>query len=196
MFDATLSGTRCAVLCYTVLLPQLCYSLSCATLFSPCSPFPPTPVFPSSPICSITSPSSLTSSLPHPLLFSLSPLLRSSQFVLPECPRCGTGILKPDVVFFGDSVPKDRVLDAFAMVSQGNACVCLSGCASLFVYVSVCICVWVRSCAYLFARSFLCMCKFVCVCAILVSMLTSRSVYQFLTTCLSVCMYVCMPVCQ
>ena len=38
------------------------------------------------------------------------------QFVLPECPRCGTGILKPDVVFFGDSVPKDRVQQAFSNV--------------------------------------------------------------------------------
>jgi hypothetical protein len=30
-----------------------------------------------------------------------------SGFVVPPCPRCG-GILKPDVVFFGDGVPPDR----------------------------------------------------------------------------------------
>jgi len=29
-------------------------------------------------------------------------------FVLPDCERCG-GLLKPDVVFFGESVPRDRV---------------------------------------------------------------------------------------
>ncbi|WP_417583948.1 NAD-dependent protein deacetylase [Nitrincola sp.] len=31
-----------------------------------------------------------------------------SQFRVPDCPKCG-GILKPDVVFFGDNVPKERV---------------------------------------------------------------------------------------
>lgn len=30
------------------------------------------------------------------------------EFVLPDCERCG-GLLKPDVVFFGESVPRDRV---------------------------------------------------------------------------------------
>lgn len=30
-----------------------------------------------------------------------------SGFVVPPCPRCG-GILKPDVVFFGDGVPPER----------------------------------------------------------------------------------------
>ena len=29
-------------------------------------------------------------------------------FVVPPCPSCG-GVLKPDVVFFGDAVPKDKV---------------------------------------------------------------------------------------
>ncbi len=28
---------------------------------------------------------------------------------LPDCPKCGNGFFKPDVVFFGDSVPKHRV---------------------------------------------------------------------------------------
>jgi NAD-dependent SIR2 family protein deacetylase len=28
-------------------------------------------------------------------------------FLVPPCPDCG-GVLKPDVVFFGDNVPKDR----------------------------------------------------------------------------------------
>lgn len=54
------------------------------------------------------------------LLHNFKDLINSNysyaQFVLPECPRCGTGILKPDVVFFGDSVPKDRVHQAFSNV--------------------------------------------------------------------------------
>ena len=28
---------------------------------------------------------------------------------MPDCPKCGSGILKPDVVFFGDNVPLNRV---------------------------------------------------------------------------------------
>ncbi len=30
-------------------------------------------------------------------------------FNVPNCPKCQKGILKPDVVFFGDNVPQDRV---------------------------------------------------------------------------------------
>eukprot|EP00596_Hydrurales_sp_CCMP1899_P008874 CAMPEP_0119033410 /NCGR_PEP_ID=MMETSP1177-20130426/449_1 /TAXON_ID=2985 /ORGANISM="Ochromonas sp, Strain CCMP1899" /LENGTH=355 /DNA_ID=CAMNT_0006990135 /DNA_START=271 /DNA_END=1338 /DNA_ORIENTATION=- len=41
-----------------------------------------------------------------------------TDFIVPTCPRCGTGILKPDVVFFGDSVPRDRVLEAFQHVDE------------------------------------------------------------------------------
>jgi len=35
-----------------------------------------------------------------------------ADFRIPACPSCG-GMLKPDVVFFGDSVPKDRVKAAW-----------------------------------------------------------------------------------
>uniref|UniRef100_UPI00203DDAA8 Sir2 family NAD-dependent protein deacetylase n=2 Tax=Gammaproteobacteria TaxID=1236 RepID=UPI00203DDAA8 len=31
-----------------------------------------------------------------------------SSFVVPDCPSCG-GLLKPDVVFFGENVPRERV---------------------------------------------------------------------------------------
>ena len=31
------------------------------------------------------------------------------QFVIPACPVCASTLLKPDVVFFGESVPRDRV---------------------------------------------------------------------------------------
>jgi NAD-dependent SIR2 family protein deacetylase len=30
-------------------------------------------------------------------------------FRLADCRQCGSSLLKPDVVFFGDSVPKERV---------------------------------------------------------------------------------------
>jgi len=36
-------------------------------------------------------------------------------FVLADCTECG-GRLKPDVVFFGESVPRDRVEQAYALV--------------------------------------------------------------------------------
>lgn len=41
---------------------------------------------------------------------------------LVDCDRCG-GMLKPDVVFFGESVPKDRVRDAFALLSAADVLV-------------------------------------------------------------------------
>jgi len=41
-------------------------------------------------------------------------------FRIPVCPACG-GILKPDVVFFGDSVPKDRVRHGMASVDAANS---------------------------------------------------------------------------
>ncbi|MGC0272054.1 Sir2 family NAD-dependent protein deacetylase [Pseudactinotalea sp. Z1739] len=43
--------------------------------------------------------------------------------ILP-CPVCG-GILKPDIVYFGENVPKDRVARAYAMVEEGEALVVL-----------------------------------------------------------------------
>ncbi|MBT8078805.1 MAG: NAD-dependent protein deacetylase [Gammaproteobacteria bacterium] len=43
-----------------------------------------------------------------------------SSFVVPECPNCG-GILKPDVVFFGESVPARRVQEASDAVSNADA---------------------------------------------------------------------------
>lgn len=41
-------------------------------------------------------------------------------FVVPECPECG-GVLKPDVVFFGESVPVDRVAESFAAIEKADA---------------------------------------------------------------------------
>lgn len=43
-----------------------------------------------------------------------------ADFVVPACDVCG-GTLKPDVVFFGESVPKPRVAQAFAWVDGAEA---------------------------------------------------------------------------
>ncbi|OLT20414.1 NAD-dependent deacetylase [Pseudonocardia sp. CNS-139] len=40
-------------------------------------------------------------------------------FELAWCTGCG-GVLKPDVVFFGESVPRDRVAEAYAMVDAAG----------------------------------------------------------------------------
>ncbi len=47
-------------------------------------------------------------------------LRASDDFVVPPCPICG-GILKPDVVYFGENVPRERVAAGFAMVDSGSA---------------------------------------------------------------------------
>lgn len=44
------------------------------------------------------------------------------RFVVASCPACG-GILKPDFVYFGENVPKDRVDRAYAIVDEGGALV-------------------------------------------------------------------------
>ncbi|MDI2033187.1 NAD-dependent protein deacetylase [Paenarthrobacter nitroguajacolicus] len=43
-----------------------------------------------------------------------------TSFVVAVCPICG-GILKPDFVYFGENVPKDRVARAYAMVDDAEA---------------------------------------------------------------------------
>jgi NAD-dependent SIR2 family protein deacetylase len=45
-------------------------------------------------------------------------LIRS--FVIARCPACG-GVLKPDFVYFGENVPKERVERAYAMVDEAKA---------------------------------------------------------------------------
>jgi NAD-dependent SIR2 family protein deacetylase len=43
-----------------------------------------------------------------------------SSFVVPQCTVCG-GMLKPEVVFFGEFVPKERFTEAAAIVSRSDA---------------------------------------------------------------------------
>jgi len=54
-----------------------------------------------------------------------------SSFDVPACPVCA-GILKPDVVFFGESVPRERVEAAFASVKRAQAMLVVG--SSLMVY--------------------------------------------------------------
>lgn len=44
-----------------------------------------------------------------------------ARFVPPRCLVCGCDTLKPDVVFFGESVPKDRVERCFALTEEAHA---------------------------------------------------------------------------
>ncbi|WP_460358035.1 NAD-dependent protein deacetylase [Mycobacterium sp. ZZG] len=44
----------------------------------------------------------------------------TASFQVVDCPRC-TGMLKPDIVYFGESVPKERVVQAFSIVDGAEA---------------------------------------------------------------------------
>jgi NAD-dependent SIR2 family protein deacetylase len=54
-----------------------------------------------------------------------------AQFSVPDCRRCG-GTLKPDVVFFGESVPPERVEHAMQTLEQSAALLVVG--SSLMVY--------------------------------------------------------------
>ncbi len=47
-------------------------------------------------------------------------LASTAGFVVADCPACG-GILKPDIVFFGESVPLERVREASDLVGAADA---------------------------------------------------------------------------
>lgn len=44
----------------------------------------------------------------------------TASFRYVDCPRCG-GMLKPDIVYFGESVPKERVAHAYSLVDDADA---------------------------------------------------------------------------
>jgi NAD-dependent SIR2 family protein deacetylase len=54
-----------------------------------------------------------------------------SSFEVPACEDCG-GLLKPDVVFFGESVPRERVAAASAAIQRADAMLVIG--SSLMVY--------------------------------------------------------------
>ena len=53
------------------------------------------------------------------------------QFVVPDCPVCG-GIVKPDVVFFGENVPRERVGAALDALAASDALLVLGSSLVLF----------------------------------------------------------------
>jgi NAD-dependent SIR2 family protein deacetylase len=57
--------------------------------------------------------------------------LSFEQFVVPPCPHCGA-ILKPDVVFFGESVPRERVEEALRRLKRAEAMLVVG--SSLMIY--------------------------------------------------------------
>ncbi len=54
-----------------------------------------------------------------------------AEFDVPSCPKCG-GVLKPDVVFFGENVPRARVETAFDHLDRADAVLAVG--TSLMVY--------------------------------------------------------------
>lgn len=52
-------------------------------------------------------------------------------FAIPDCEDCG-GVMKPDVVFFGESVPRSRVEQAYAGLQEADAVLVVG--SSLMVY--------------------------------------------------------------
>src|SRR5262249_25594793 len=44
----------------------------------------------------------------------------TTSFMIIDCPACG-GMLKPDIVYFGESVPKERVDEAYSLVDGADA---------------------------------------------------------------------------
>lgn len=53
------------------------------------------------------------------------------RFIVPDCPECA-GILKPDVVFFGDNVPKERVAQVSDALDRADALLVIG--SSLMVF--------------------------------------------------------------
>ncbi len=44
----------------------------------------------------------------------------TATFTIIDCPSCG-GMLKPDIVYFGENVPKERVQQAYSLVDDADA---------------------------------------------------------------------------
>ncbi|MGB5624952.1 MAG: NAD-dependent protein deacetylase [Woeseiaceae bacterium] len=53
------------------------------------------------------------------------------EFCVPGCAACG-GVIKPDVVMFGETVPRERVRDAFSAVDRADALLVVGSSLMLF----------------------------------------------------------------
>jgi NAD-dependent SIR2 family protein deacetylase len=60
------------------------------------------------------------------------PAAALEHFRVPSCGACGTGVVKPDVVFFGENVPRSRLDEAWRVFEMGD--VLLVAGSSLTVY--------------------------------------------------------------
>lgn len=59
------------------------------------------------------------------------PIEALDRFRIVDCSGCG-GILKPDVVYFGENVPVDRVNEAYAMLDEAKALLVLGSSLTVF----------------------------------------------------------------
>ncbi|MGH9884909.1 MAG: Sir2 family NAD-dependent protein deacetylase, partial [bacterium] len=55
-----------------------------------------------------------------------------AHFCVPACDACGNGVLKPDVVFFGENVPRSRLEEAWRVFNDGGVLLVIG--SSLTVY--------------------------------------------------------------
>jgi NAD-dependent protein deacetylase/lipoamidase sirtuin 4 len=55
----------------------------------------------------------------------------TERLVVPDCRRCG-GVLKPDVVFFGESVPRPVVDSAYELLAEGDALLVVGSSLAVF----------------------------------------------------------------
>jgi NAD-dependent deacetylase sirtuin 4 len=53
-------------------------------------------------------------------------------FIVPACPACGADALKPDVVFFGDSIPKERAARAGGLAAGCDALLVIGSSVQVF----------------------------------------------------------------
>jgi NAD-dependent SIR2 family protein deacetylase len=60
---------------------------------------------------------------------------------VPDCEYCG-GIIKPNAVFFGDSIPKDRVAEAQLQLQNAEGLLVVG--SSLAVYSGYRFCLWAQ----------------------------------------------------
>jgi hypothetical protein len=55
----------------------------------------------------------------------------TSSFQIVDCPSCA-GMLKPDIVYFGESVPKQRVAQAYSLIDDADALLVVGSSLAVF----------------------------------------------------------------
>lgn len=54
------------------------------------------------------------------------------KFYLPDCPKCKNGILKPNIVFFGDNVPRTRIEKVVRCIIESDGILALGSSLTVF----------------------------------------------------------------